>query len=120
MSSVCDDGDNDHLCDICEKSLSECVSAEGGRVCSICGNVVPCVTVTTITDCLVNHSTLLEFYGATLPYIEIVPTYEGSPEKEVDYWQILDNSGNLVARIEVGDSYVITARGHYTVIPIFK
>ena len=81
---------------------------------------MPCVTVTAAPDCLVNHSAFLKFYGDTLPYIEIIPTYEGASDNLLLYWQIYDENGNPYARISAGDSYVISEKGEYTVVPVFK
>lgn len=45
----CIDNDNDHLCDVCSKKLSNCIDEDEDGICDICGNeFVPTLTGITI------------------------------------------------------------------------
>jgi hypothetical protein len=47
-------------------------------------------------------------------------SYAGSFNTPVAYWQIYDSNGNPYARVEVGEIYIFTEYGNYTVRAVIQ
>ena len=110
-------GDNDHLCDLCGDTLTDCADSDRNAACDICGAAAITV-VTESADCAVNGGTLKSAHlteGLTAS-----PAYGGA--YTLDFWCVYSVSGSTVTLIdtfEAGSSYVLNSQGVYKISPVF-